>query len=96
MMAFGAGALITAVTFELVEQAFRRADLWPVVTGLGLGAVAFTVGDAAIVRTGGRLPSRGPARHARGRPRRRTAHPAGGRARRDTGIPSPRHLAGCR
>ena len=58
VMAFGAGALITAVTFELVEQAFRRADLWPVVTGLGLGAVAFTVGDAAIVRTGGRLPSR--------------------------------------
>ncbi|MGZ8631906.1 MAG: ZIP family metal transporter [Actinomycetota bacterium] len=61
VMAFGAGTLITAVTFELVDQAFRRADLWPVVAGLGFGAVAFTLGDAAIVRTGGRLRSR--ARH---------------------------------
>lgn len=54
IMAFGAGTLITAVTFELVDQAFERADLWPVVLGLGLGAVSFTVGDAILVRTGGR------------------------------------------
>jgi ZIP family zinc transporter len=54
IMAFGAGTLISAVTFELVEQAFDRADLWPVVAGLGLGAVAFTAGDAALVRAGGR------------------------------------------
>ena len=46
IMAFGAGTLITAVTFELVDQAFRRADLWPVVLGLGMGAIAFTAGDA--------------------------------------------------
>ena len=51
IMAFGAGTLITAVTFELVDQAFERADLWPVVLGLGLGA-AFTVGDAILVRPG--------------------------------------------
>ncbi|HEY5904879.1 MAG TPA: ZIP family zinc transporter [Actinomycetota bacterium] len=54
IMAFGAGTLITAVTFELVDQAFRRADLWPVVLGLGMGAIAFTAGDAALVRYGGR------------------------------------------
>ena len=54
IMAFGAGTLISAVTFELVEQAFDRADLWPVVAGLGLGAVVFTAGDAALVRTGRR------------------------------------------
>ena len=54
IMAFGAGTLISAVTFELVEQAFDRADLWPVVAGLGLGAVVFTAGDAALVRAGGR------------------------------------------
>ena len=41
IMAFGAGTLITAVTFELVDQAFKRADLWPVVLGLGMGAIAF-------------------------------------------------------
>lgn len=54
IMAFGAGTLITAVTFELVDQAFRRADLWPVVIGLGLGAAAFTAGDAVLIRSGGR------------------------------------------
>ena len=54
IMAFGAGTLISAVTFELVEQAFDRADLWPVVAGLGLGAVVFTAGDAALMRAGGR------------------------------------------
>ncbi len=54
VLAFGAGTLISAVTFELVEQAFLRADLWPVVAGLGLGAVTFTAGDAAIARRGGR------------------------------------------
>jgi ZIP family zinc transporter len=54
ILAFGAGTLITAVTFELVEQAFDRADIWPVVIGLGLGAAVFTAGDAAIIRYGGR------------------------------------------
>lgn len=54
ILAFGAGTLISAVTFELVEQAFRRADIWPVVIGLGLGAATFTAGDAAIFRFGGR------------------------------------------
>ena len=59
IMAFGAGTLISAVTFELVEQAFARADLWPVVAGLGLGAVAFTAGDAALVRAGARRHRKG-------------------------------------
>jgi ZIP family zinc transporter len=52
IMAFGAGTLISAVTFELVDQAFQRADLWPVVIGLGLGAVTFTAGDAALGQLG--------------------------------------------
>ena len=54
ILAFGAGTLISAVTFELVEQAFRRADVWAVVIGLGMGATTFTAGDAAISRWGGR------------------------------------------
>ena len=67
IMAFGAGTLISAVTFELVEQAFDRADLWPVVAGLGLGAVVFTAGDAALVRSGRRRQRGGrPGEHARG------------------------------
>jgi ZIP family zinc transporter len=74
IMAFGAGTLISAVTFELVEQAFDRADLWPVVAGLGLGAVVFTAGDAALVRAGGR-------RHRDG-----TGGDAGGDAGDDGGL----------
>ncbi len=54
ILAFGAGTLISAVTFELVEQALRRADVWAVVIGLGLGATTFTAGDAVISRWGGR------------------------------------------
>ena len=48
IMAFGAGTLITAVTFELVDQAFERADLWPVCWGWA-SARLFTVGDAILV-----------------------------------------------
>jgi len=54
ILAFGAGTLISAVTFELVDQAFQRADLWPVVIGLGVGAITFTVGDAALEHRGAR------------------------------------------
>jgi zinc transporter, ZIP family len=54
VLAFGAGTLISAVTFELVDEAFQRSDIWPVVVGLGLGAATFTVGDATIARFGGR------------------------------------------
>lgn len=51
-MAFGSGALIAAVAYELVFEAF---EINPAVaaTGFTAGAVAFYVGDWAIDRRGG-------------------------------------------
>ncbi|MBJ7348106.1 MAG: hypothetical protein JHC87_06010, partial [Thermoleophilaceae bacterium] len=54
IMAFGAGVLISAVAYELVEEAFNTSDGAGVVAiGLLIGAVTFTVGDYLIDRSGG-------------------------------------------
>src|SRR3990170_799642 len=51
-MAFGSGALIAAVAYELVVEAFET-DLALASTGFAAGALAFYVGDWAIDRKGG-------------------------------------------
>ncbi len=43
MLAFAAGALITALTFELFEDSYEQGGLWRSVLGLVVGAVVFTV-----------------------------------------------------
>ena len=53
VMAFGAGVLISAVAFELTEEAFRSAGAAPVVLGLVSGSLVFFVGDWLIDRRGG-------------------------------------------
>ncbi|WP_106817685.1 ZIP family metal transporter [Janibacter massiliensis] len=53
VMAFGAGVLISAVSFELTEEAFSSGGAVPVVTGLVAGALTFFAGDWAIDRAGG-------------------------------------------
>jgi ZIP family zinc transporter len=54
IMAFGSGALISSVAYELVEEAYTTASgqLW---VGLAffLGAITFYVGDVLIERIGG-------------------------------------------
>ena len=59
VLAFGAGVLISAVAYELVEDAFGTAGGSGVV-GLGLlaGALAFYLGDLAIDRFGGEARKR--------------------------------------
>ena len=54
IMAFGAGVLIAAVAYELVEEAFQTAE-WNGTIGLGLaaGALTFFVGDVIVDRMGG-------------------------------------------
>ena len=53
-MAFGAGVLISAVAYELVEEAFETAaGSGAVAVGLALGSLAFFVGDLVIDRMGG-------------------------------------------
>jgi zinc transporter, ZIP family len=54
VMGFGAGVLISAVAYELVEEAFSTADgsAW-VAAGLFAGALTFFTGDELISRMGG-------------------------------------------
>lgn len=53
VMAFGAGVLISAVAFDLVEEGFESAGAVPVVLGLVAGALAFYVGDLILDHRGG-------------------------------------------
>jgi zinc transporter, ZIP family len=54
VMAFGAGVLISAVAFDLVEEAFdTSAGAGGVAAGFFAGAIVFFVGDALIDRMGG-------------------------------------------
>jgi ZIP family zinc transporter len=54
IMGFGAGALISAVAFDLVEEAASTAPSsgW-VIAGLFIGCAVFFVGDVLISRSGG-------------------------------------------
>ncbi len=53
VMAFGAGVLVSAVSFELVEEAAIGANsLGPVALGFFTGTCVFTVGDWLISRAG--------------------------------------------
>jgi ZIP family zinc transporter len=53
VMAFGAGALISAVAFELVSEAVAAGEGRAVVVGFAAGTLAFFVGDLMIDRRGG-------------------------------------------
>src|SRR3954451_3698408 len=65
IMGFGAGVLISAVAFELVEEAVEKgtAHGWAV-GGLFAGCLVFFFGDGVIDRLGGSNR-----KHARQRPR---------------------------
>jgi len=54
VMAFGVGALISAVAYELTAEAYGRGGADAVLIGLTLGAGLFFAGDLAIDRYGGR------------------------------------------
>jgi ZIP family zinc transporter len=53
VMGFGSGVLISAVAFELTEEAFSASDARTVGLGLAAGAVTFFVGDWFVDRAGG-------------------------------------------
>jgi ZIP family zinc transporter len=54
IMAFGAGVLISAVAYELVQEAFTTSNSGTAVAlGLFAGAAVFFLGDSAIDRYGG-------------------------------------------
>jgi len=53
IMAFGSGVLISALAFELTDEAFRRGGPDAVALGLAGGALAFFAGDWVVDRRGG-------------------------------------------
>ena len=53
VMAFGAGALISALSFDLTEDAFAQGGALPVAGGLAAGALVFFTGDQLLHRRGG-------------------------------------------
>ena len=53
IMAFGAGVLISALAFELTDEAFRRGGADAVAIGLTLGALTYYALDALVDRAGG-------------------------------------------
>jgi zinc transporter, ZIP family len=53
-MAFGAGALISSVAFELAEEGLRMGGPVSVALGLAVGALTFFSADRAVTSIGGR------------------------------------------
>src|SRR3954470_3715477 len=54
VMAFGSGVLISALSFELMDEAFRRGGFAATAAGFLAGAAAFTAANWALVRPGAR------------------------------------------
>ncbi|MGS2613875.1 ZIP family metal transporter [Micromonospora sp. LZ34] len=54
VMAFGAGVLFSAVSFELFAKANMEGGLLPTALGAGAGAVAFTLANLLLATRGGR------------------------------------------
>lgn len=50
MLAFAAGALITALTFEMFEESYEQGGIWRAVVGLAVGAVVFTLVSLGLDR----------------------------------------------
>ena len=66
VLAFGAGALISAVSYELAQESFALGDQGITALGLGAGALTFYLADGAISGHG-----------QRGRPGRKSSSGAG-------------------
>jgi len=58
IMAFGSGVLICALTFGLMEEAFKNGGFDAVIIGFLLGGLVFISGDVLIHRIGGRYHRR--------------------------------------
>jgi len=53
IMAFGSGVLISAITFDLIEDAYQNGGILPISAGIILGTLAFVLGDWLIGKRGG-------------------------------------------
>ncbi|MFD1213338.1 ZIP family metal transporter [Arthrobacter sp. GCM10027362] len=91
ILSFAAGALITALTFELFEDAYQRGGIWRAAVGLFVGAVVFTTLSALLDRWAQAGSNPVPADEYRGSPKLDTDAAAAGRA---PAPPSTRGAAG--
>jgi zinc transporter, ZIP family len=48
-LAFASGSLITALAFDLFEEAFNTGGAWPSTLGLVAGAAAFVVANTLSI-----------------------------------------------
>jgi zinc transporter, ZIP family len=53
VLGFGAGALISAVSFELAEEGVKLAGALPVAIGLGVGAITYYLASGRVASMGG-------------------------------------------
>jgi ZIP family zinc transporter len=54
VLAFGAGALVSSVSFELAEEALKVGPRGSLAVGLAAGALTYYLADGAVERIGGR------------------------------------------
>jgi zinc transporter, ZIP family len=55
VLGFGAGALVSSISFELFQEGLDRGGALPLALGLATGALAFFFADRGVERLGGRL-----------------------------------------
>ncbi|MCG5439955.1 ZIP family metal transporter, partial [Micromonospora foliorum] len=54
IMAFGAGVLLSAVSFELIAEAHAQGGLLPTALGAAVGALVYTLANVVLARHGAR------------------------------------------
>ena len=54
VLGFGAGALISSISFELASEGFEKGGALPLAVGLAIGALSFYVADRGVERLGAR------------------------------------------
>ncbi|MFQ5797804.1 MAG: cyclic nucleotide-binding domain-containing protein [Bacteroidota bacterium] len=63
VMAFGSGMLVSALAFDLIEEAFHKSGFWPLAVGFILGALLFTAFNHWLDQRGGYLRKPSTQRH---------------------------------
>ena len=69
VMAFGAGVLISAICFELLDESARSGHLDTLGIGMVLGALTFFLGDRVLDQRGGKHRKRSGGQQADGQPK---------------------------
>lgn len=54
VMAFGSGVLVSALAFELFEEAANTGGLWPAVAGFAAGSLTYMLANLVLARFGAR------------------------------------------